>query len=437
MAILSINIDRLRRDIDNLARFTRGPGPGVTRLTFSEEDRAARAYLRDQMEAIGLRVVELPPGIMIGRLESTTAGGPAVMAGSHIDSVLQGGRFDGIVGVAGALEVARVLVDNQVPIRNPYEVVILPEEEGTSFGAVLTGSKAWVGQLTSDRLGQMRRADGVTYLEAMERYGLPASGLDAHRLHRGRAKAFLELHIEQSVVLEEAAVQIGVVTTVTGIRGFDATLVGIANHAGATPMARRRAAHGRTRTVHADAGCPYGLHGRTNRMQSRRPQCHSRRGPAQHRLPRHRESGREVGETRVVSRGDRDAPRTETRARSSGRKRAGLACSTASRSPRRDRRPPWTLRNEDAQWCRARCADHGERHRRRNDFRAEPRGPQSLPRGVHGAPGHRARRERAARCGARPDERLATGRQACDSPRPRWTDSPSSRRPSSPGDGAP
>ncbi len=240
MAILSINIDRLRRDIDNLARFTRGPGPGVTRLTFSEEDRAARAYLRDQMEAIGLRVVELPPGIMIGRLESTTAGGPAVMAGSHIDSVLQGGRFDGIVGVAGALEVARVLVDNQVPIRNPYEVVILPEEEGTSFGAVLTGSKAWVGQLTSDRLGQMRRADGVTYLEAMERYGLPASGLDAHRLHRGRAKAFLELHIEQSVVLEEAAVQIGVVTTVTGIRGFDATLVGIANHAGATPMARRR-----------------------------------------------------------------------------------------------------------------------------------------------------------------------------------------------------
>src|SRR5207247_587412 len=139
MAILSINIDRLRRDIDNLARFTRGPGPGVTRLTFSEEARAARAYLRDPLEAIGLRDVELPPGIMTAQLEST-----------------------------------------------------------------------------------------------------PASGLDAHRLHRGRAKAFLELHIEQSVVLEEAAVQIGVVTTVTGIRGFDATLVGIANHAGATPMARRR-----------------------------------------------------------------------------------------------------------------------------------------------------------------------------------------------------
>src|SRR2546428_13401124 len=131
MAILSINIDRLRRDIDNLARFTRGPGPGVTRLTFSEEDRAARAYLRDQMEAIGLRAVELPPGIMIGRLESTTAGRPAVMAGSHIDSVLQGGRFDGIVGAAGALAAARRLLDKQVSIPHPYPVAILPQEQGT------------------------------------------------------------------------------------------------------------------------------------------------------------------------------------------------------------------------------------------------------------------------------------------------------------------
>src|SRR5262249_16132603 len=120
MATLSINIDRLERDIENLASFTRGAGPGVTRLTFSREDRAGRAHLRGQMEASGLRVVEFPPGVMIGRLEPKTAIAPAVMAGSHIDSVLQGGRFDGIVGVVGALEVARVLVDNQVPIRNPY-----------------------------------------------------------------------------------------------------------------------------------------------------------------------------------------------------------------------------------------------------------------------------------------------------------------------------
>lgn len=240
VAGLAIDIDRLWRDIEALARFTRGPGPGVTRLTFSEEDRAARAYLRGQMEALGMRVAEVPPGVLLGRLEPAGAAGPAVMAGSHIDTVLHAGRFDGVVGVVGALEVARVLVEHGVPLGRPYEVVVLPEEEGTSFGSVLTGSKAWVGALTPAQLGQMRRADGVSYLKAMEASGLPAGELERHRPGPGRAAAFLELHIEQSVVLEETRVQIGVVTTITGIRGFDATLAGVANHAGATPMLRRR-----------------------------------------------------------------------------------------------------------------------------------------------------------------------------------------------------
>jgi allantoate deiminase len=226
VAGLAIDIDRLWRDIEALARFTRGPGPGVTRLTFSEEDRAARAYLRAQMEALGMRVEEVPPGVLLGRLEPAGAAGPAVMAGSHIDTVLHAGRFDGVVGVVGALEVARVLVEHRVPLRHPYEVVVLPEEEGTSFGAVLTGSKAWVGALTPAHLGQMRRADGVSYLQAMEASGLPAGELASHRLGPGQAAAFLE--------------QIGVVTTITGIRGFDATLAGVSNHAGATPMPRRR-----------------------------------------------------------------------------------------------------------------------------------------------------------------------------------------------------
>jgi hypothetical protein len=135
MATLSVDIDRLGRDIDNLARFTRGPGPGVTRLTFSEEDRAARAYLRERMEATGLRVVEFPPGVMLGRLEPRTAGGPAVMAGSHIDSVLQGGRFDGIVGVVGALIVF------------PYHLAAVAAGAGAVLGviALFGGRKVLAG----------------------------------------------------------------------------------------------------------------------------------------------------------------------------------------------------------------------------------------------------------------------------------------------------
>jgi allantoate deiminase len=239
MPALSINIDRLWQDIETLATFSAG-GEGVNRLTFSEEDRAARAYLRGQMTAVGLEVVETPPGVMLGCYRPAASAGPVVMSGSHIDAVPSAGRFDGIVGVVGALEVARVLAENRVPLKHPYEVVIYPEEEGTRFGAVLTGSKAWVGALSLRQLADMKDGHGTSYLEAMEAYGLKAADLERRRFQPGRAKAVLELHIEQSVVLEECGVQVGVVTTITGIRGFEVTLRGVANHAGATPMGRRR-----------------------------------------------------------------------------------------------------------------------------------------------------------------------------------------------------
>jgi hydantoinase/carbamoylase family amidase len=238
MASPAINLDRLWHDIETLATFSAG-GEGVNRLTFSKEDRAARAYLRGQMTAAGLEVVEIPPGVMLGRLSPPTSSGPAVMSGSHIDAVPAGGRFDGIVGVVGALEVARVLAEQRVALKHPYEVVIYPEEEGTRFGAVLTGSKAWVGDLSAPQLAAMRDGEDVSYLAAMEAYGLKAADLEPQRFSATHAKALLELHIEQSVVLEERGVQIGVVTTITGIRGFEVVLRGIANHAGATPMDRR------------------------------------------------------------------------------------------------------------------------------------------------------------------------------------------------------
>jgi len=240
MPSLAINIDRLLKDIDALAEFTTGEGAGVTRVTFSKEDRAARAYLRQQMESAGLAVSEIPPGIMLGRLAPAGSSDPPVMSGSHIDSVVSGGRFDGIVGVVGALEVARTISENRVLLRSPYEVVIYPEEEGTRFGAVLTGSKAWSAQLSAQQLSSMRDSDGVSYLDAMTAYGLKADDLERHMFRRGRAKTLLELHIEQSVVLEQERIQIGVVTAIIGIRGFDVTVSGVANHAGATPMPLRR-----------------------------------------------------------------------------------------------------------------------------------------------------------------------------------------------------
>ncbi len=196
-------------------------------------------YLRAQLVSVGFEVVEIPPGIMLGRLNPLFSSEPAVMSGSHIDAVPAAGRFDGILGVVGALEVGRVLAEQRVALKHPYEVVIYPEEEGTRFGAVLTGSRAWVGDLGSQQLAAMHDRAGTSYLAAMETYGLRAADLERQRFRPGHAKAILELHIEQSVVLEEYGVQIGVVTTITGIRSFEVTLRGVANHAGATPMDRR------------------------------------------------------------------------------------------------------------------------------------------------------------------------------------------------------
>lgn len=227
-------------DIKELARFSSGGVSGVTRLTFSPEDCAAREYLRHTMELAGLHVRQLSPGILIGRLDAPDFVDQPVMAGSHIDSVRNGGKFDGVLGVVAAVETARVLAENHVLLRAPFEVVVFPEEDGARFGSVLTGSKAWVGQLDAEKLHSLKDAAGTSYVDAMEQKGLRAADLPDHRFKRGSAKAFLELHIEQSVVLEERGIDIGVVTAISGIRGYEVTLRGVPNHAGATPMSSRR-----------------------------------------------------------------------------------------------------------------------------------------------------------------------------------------------------
>jgi hypothetical protein len=128
MGSLTINIHRLWNDIEPLATFS-ARDEAVNRLTFSDEDQAERAYLRAQIVPVGFEVVEIPPGIMLGRLNPLSRSRLAVMSGSHIDAVPTAGRFDGIVGLVGALEVGRVLAEQRVALRHPYEVVIYPEKE--------------------------------------------------------------------------------------------------------------------------------------------------------------------------------------------------------------------------------------------------------------------------------------------------------------------
>ena len=247
---MGIQIDRIARDLDIINSFTATPGRGITRFSFSEPYMQARAYVSEELKKVGAAVSTMAGGNLCGRLEGSIRGYPPVMTGSHLDSVLQGGRYDGAAGVVAGLEVARVMAEEKTPHRHPIDVVVFAEEEGSRFGSVMIGSRAWIGRLTSDDLHRVKDSDGISYAAAMENAGLHPG--DESLLKPGMVKAMIELHIEQSLVLESKGLSIGVVEGINGIKQFLVTLTGVSNHAGATPMGLRHdALQGAVRAVAA------------------------------------------------------------------------------------------------------------------------------------------------------------------------------------------
>jgi allantoate deiminase len=247
---MGIHIERIARDLDIINSFTATPGKGITRFTFSEPYMQARAYVCEELRKMGARVSTTMGGNLCGRLEGSIRGIPSVMTGSHLDSVLQGGRFDGVAGVVAGLEVTRVTAEEKIPHRHPIDVVVFAEEEGSRFGSVMIGSRAWIGKLNSDDLHRLKDSDGISYAAAMQTAGLHPG--DEPLLKPGMVKAMIELHIEQSLVLESKGLSIGVVEGINGIKQFLVTLTGVSNHAGATPMALRHdALQGAVRAIAA------------------------------------------------------------------------------------------------------------------------------------------------------------------------------------------
>ncbi len=225
---------RIERHITELSAFGANPEGGVSRLAYSPADIAGREYIKELMREAGLDVRVDTAGNIIGRRTGSDQDLPVIMMGSHIDSVPQGGNYDGDVGVLGAIEVARLLREQGIVTRHPLEIVSFTDEEG---GVV--GSQAMAGRVGPEALDVMSHS-GMTI-----RDGIRAVGGDPDRLalaHRkpGELEAFIELHIEQGAILDESDVDIGVVEGIVGIRWWDVTIEGIANHAGTTPMDRRR-----------------------------------------------------------------------------------------------------------------------------------------------------------------------------------------------------
>ncbi len=231
-----ISLPRLQSHLEALSAFGRGaPGQGITRSCWSPAHEEARSWLIARMKDAGLTTWIDEAGNTFGRQGE---GGPTVMTGSHIDTVPQGGPLDGALGVLAALECLQTIHEAGIRTRRPLTLAAWSDEEGRYLG--LFGSRAFAGRLDPRKIPLVQSADGDRLVDAMTRAGFdpmeaPKARCDPRRLH-----AYLELHIEQGPHLEAQRIPIGVVEGIVGIRRSWVAFTGQPDHAGTTPMERRR-----------------------------------------------------------------------------------------------------------------------------------------------------------------------------------------------------
>jgi beta-ureidopropionase / N-carbamoyl-L-amino-acid hydrolase len=233
---LAISLPRLRAHIEALSQFGRNPdGQGITRSCWSPAHEEARGWLLARMKEAGLTTWVDEAGNTFGKLGE---GGPAVMTGSHIDTVPQGGSLDGALGVLAGLECLQTLREAGTRTRRPLTMVAWSDEEGRYAG--LFGSRAFTGKLDTRQIQHFKSADGVRLVDAMSRAGFDPSEAPKAKCDPRTLAAYVELHIEQGPHLEAARIPIGVVEGIVGNRRSWVTFIGEPDHSGTTPMAWRK-----------------------------------------------------------------------------------------------------------------------------------------------------------------------------------------------------
>ena len=238
--MISISLPRLTSRINTLARFGGLPGGGVTRMCWSPPHEEARAWLLGEMRAAGLETWVDSAGNIFGAtgIRALRPEMPVVLTGSHIDTVPEGGILDGALGVLAGLECIQAITETRTRHARPLVVAAWSDEEGR-YGS-LFGSRAFCGMLEGVKLDEMAAVDGARLVDAMAGAGFDAHRAPDARVPAGVVGAYVELHIEQGARLEEAGIPIGVVETIVGVRRARVIFVGQADHAGTTPMDRRR-----------------------------------------------------------------------------------------------------------------------------------------------------------------------------------------------------
>ncbi len=229
----------LLKRIDRLSRIGRTLEGGVTRPGFSIKESQARSQVRRWMEEAGLETRLDPALNLIGTCRGKEKGAPAIVTGSHIDSVPNGGRLDGVLGVLGALEAVRSLVRSKVEVRRSIKVIAFAAEEPNPFGLSTVGSRVLSNTLPEGAL-EKKDPKGVTFSELLSRRGGRPEQISKANLDPSQVAAFVELHIEQGPFLEIQSIPIGIVSTLCGIKRLLIDVKGRPDHAGTTPMGLRK-----------------------------------------------------------------------------------------------------------------------------------------------------------------------------------------------------
>jgi N-carbamoyl-L-amino-acid hydrolase len=229
-----INAERLNRHLRELSEFGRNPQGGVSRVAYTDFDKQGREYVMRRMREAQLDVSMDLAGNIIGRRAGSVTGLKPLMFGSHIDSVPEGGNYDGNLGSLGAIEVAQTLAENRMATRHPLEVIVFQNEEGGK-----QGSRIISGEFTAPDL-ELTNASGRSIRDGIRFLGGNPDRINEVKRDPGSIAGYLELHIEQGGNLERDRILIGEVEGIVGIRWWSVEVTGFANHAGTTPMDQRQ-----------------------------------------------------------------------------------------------------------------------------------------------------------------------------------------------------
>ncbi|MGM9662872.1 MAG: M20 family metallo-hydrolase [Oscillospiraceae bacterium] len=232
--------ERMLRELNTLKTFDSRPDQeGTTRVLFSEEEMKAREYVKSLMRDAGMEVAEDAAGNIYGTLAGSDPTLPPVWSGSHIDTVLNAGMYDGMAGVIAAVEACRLIRESGESHRRSIVALVFSSEEPTRFGTSCIGSRAMAGHLTLEQTKDLHDDDGVSLYSELVRLGYTKLDPKTVRKHPGDVFASVELHVEQAPFLEELGVPVGIVEGICASTHICVTVEGQQEHAGSTPMNAR------------------------------------------------------------------------------------------------------------------------------------------------------------------------------------------------------